>query len=187
MNAPLSLPPVDDLDTTMLKVARAIAMGLYELPDILKNHSVDQRDFNRWKDHPRFIHYLQTETVAWEAATNTAERTKLKAAVVMEMFMEEAHTSLHDKKTPLNQRVELGKLVSRIAGLGEPRVLNAGGGGSSFNLQINIGPGVPPVNIRPEMGKLINYDDAPAPSGFDALVYGDDDYDPLVSPNTLED
>lgn len=172
MNATLSLPPEDDLDTQMLKVARNLAMDIYELDDILKNLSISPNDFSRWQAHPRFQAYLKSAKEEWNAASNAAERTKLKAATVMEDFMLEAHGALHDKKIALNHRVELGKLVAKIAGMGEPRTFaNTGGSGPAFQLNIVIGKET--VSIQPQIGKIINYDE-------------DDDYDPLVSPNTLE-
>lgn len=216
MNSSLSLPPDDDLDTQMLKVARDIAMDIYPIATILQNNSIGSGDFNSWKDHPRFLEYLRSETEAWKSATNTAERTKLKAAVVMEDFMQEAYTQLHDKKVALNHKVELGKLVAKIAGLGEPKVLNGGTGGATFQLRINIGPERRnQVTVAPTLGKIINHDepepevidvnipeDTPseitfsvpvsAPSSF-GDIDGDDeddedeDYNPFVSPSTLDD
>lgn len=173
MNAPMSLPPEDDIDTQMRKVAQNLAMDIYELDDILKNLSIHPREFERWKEHPRFIMYLKVAKEEWNSASNAAERTKLKAATVMEDFMLEAHASLHDKKQPLNQRVELGKLVAKIAGMGEPRVFGNGAAGNAPAFQLNIVIGKETVSIAPQMGKLINHDE-------------DDTYDPLVSPDTLE-
>jgi hypothetical protein len=192
MNNSLSLPPEEDLDTVMRKVARDLAMGIYEIEQILEARSVTTSDFHYWKTHPRFLEYLRSEREAWSAATNTAERTKLKASIVMEEFMVNAHTELANTKTPLNQRVELGKLLAKIAGMGEPRVFGGGGGGNgapTFQLQINIGPGIAPVTIRPEMGKIINYDEAEIVTPTQAIetYYEDDGYDPLVSPQTLDD
>lgn len=172
MNSPTSLAPIDDLETTMLKVARALAMGIYQLEDILKNNNVEYKVFQTWSSNPRFLDYLKSEREAWNSANNVAERTKLKAAFVMEEFLLEAHTGLHDRKIALNHRVELGKLVAKIAGMGESKVINGAGGGG-FQLNINIGPGQN-VTIRPEM-KVIDNNDF------------DDGYDPLSSPNTLED
>lgn len=181
MNATLSLPPLENLDTVMLRVARDIAMDIYPLQDILKNNDLTVQQFQTWQNHPQFVKYVQSEKEAWTAASNTAERTKLKAGIVMEMFMEEAHNSLHDKKTPLNQRVELGKLVARIAGMGSPAAGIPGAGGpGGFRLQINIGPGKEghqpqQITISADHSPLIdNYSD-------------DDGYDPFTSPNTLED
>lgn len=182
MNATLSLSGQDDLDTLMLKLARDVVMGMHEMDEILKFHNLTKMEFTRRiENHPRFIAYLKSESEAWNAATNTGERVKLKASVVMEDFMLEAHTALHDKKTPLNQRVELGKLLAKIAGMGEPKTFGPGGqGGPGFSLQINITPGAAPaqvITIKPEMGKLINYDPQDA---------AEDGYDPFSSPDTLE-
>lgn len=199
MNSALSLPPKDDLDTQMLRVARDIAMDIYPIVEILENNSISIVEFNSFKDHPRFLEYLKSETEAWKAATNTIERTKLKAAVVMEEFMVEAHGQLNDKKIPLNHRVELGKLVAKIAGMGEPKLMNIGGNTPTFQLNINIGQNK--VRVVPQMAKIINHD---APPPIDAIPeepeeyaldipveYGvaddDDGYNPLVSPSTLED
>lgn len=198
MNSALSLPPKDDLDTQMLRVAREIAMDIYSIADILQNNSVDVAEFNRWKSHPRFLSYLNAETEAWKSAANTAERTKLKAAVVIEEFMAEAHARLHDNKIALNHRVELGKLVAKIAGMGEPKLMNAGGGTPTFQLNINIGKNR--VSVAPTIGKIINHDEEPNTQVLDLedasepyveeITYGiaddDDGYNPLVSPTTLD-
>lgn len=172
MTTALSLPPLDDLDTQMRKVARDLAMGIYELKDILASNDVDVFAFDRWKAHPRFLEYLKQEREAWNSASNVSERTKLKAGIIMEEFMVGAHNELHDKKTPLNQRVELAKLLAKVAGMGEPKV-GAGGGGSGFHLQINIAPGAAPVVIQP---KVVQHQAVPE----------EDDYDPFTSPQTLE-
>lgn len=200
MNTALSLPPENDLDTTMLRVARDIAMDIYPLPTILVNAGVAMHEFNTWKEHPRFLEYLRSETEAWKSATNTGERTKLKAAVVMEEFMAEAHARLHDNKIALNHRVELGKLVAKIAGMGEPKLMNSGSGTPTFQLKINIGPTKQTqVKVAPTFGKIINYDepspaipDEPEELSIDMQVdFGiaedDDGYNPLVSPSTLDD
>lgn len=169
----LSLPPIDDLDTTMRKVARDFAMDIYPLDVILKNHEVHVLDFHRWKEHPRFLNYLKQERDAWNAANNVSERAKLKAGIIMEEFMVTAHTELGNQKTPLNQRVELAKLLAKMAGMGEPKV-GAGVGGGGFQLSINIAPGAPPVVVKATMPQVIEHDE-------------DDGYDPFTSPTTLDD
>lgn len=168
----MTLPPSFDLETTMIKVARDLAIGIYDLATILKNNNVVVNDFEVWKLNPYFLNLLKSEREAWNAAENTAQRTKLKAAVVMEEFMIEAHAGLNDRKIALNHRVELGKLVARIAGLGETRQA-PGGSGPGFSLNINIGPGIgDSVKIRPQ---------------FHTIDHDDDGYDPFTSPNTLDD
>lgn len=183
MSDALSLPPRENLETLMLKVARDLAMDIYPLPDILTNNGVAMRDFQSWKDHPTFQRFLKSEREAWGAAANTAERTKLKAGIVMEMFMEEAHSELHSKKSPLNQRVELAKVVARLAGFASPTgAAGAPAGPGGFRLQINIGPGIEgyqpqQITIAAQHDNVVDH--------FEQ--FEDDGYDPFSSPNTLED
>lgn len=158
MNAMTSLGTKEDLDSLMLNLARTIAMGMYEVEEILEMLEIPNHIFQRIKTHPRFINYLKTEKEAWNAASNTAERTKLKASIVLEQYMVQAYQDLHAKTTPLNQRVELGKLLGQIAGMTGPKNGGAGGGGAvpgGFHLQINIAPGSPPINIQAE--KIIEH------------------------------
>jgi hypothetical protein len=154
----------------MRLVARDLAMGIYELDTILENNEVDKYAFHQWKENPRFLSYLKQERDAWNAASNVAERAKLKAGIIMEEFMVDAHHELRDRKTPLNQRVELAKLLARVAGMGEQKV-TTGGNGSGFHLQINIGSGAAPVVVTQKASPVIEHDD----------------YDPFTSPDTLSD
>jgi len=169
MNNALSLPPVDDLDTQMRKVARALALDIYPLPDILRDLNVDPYAFQLWSTKPRFLEYLKTERDAWTSAANTPERVKLKAGIIMEEYMVQAHTELRNATTPLNQRVELAKLIAKMSGIGEQKSA-VGGSGSGFQLNINIGPGAPPVIVQ--ASKIHQHDD---------------EYDPFTSPVTLEE
>lgn len=185
MNVTTTPPPTDDLDALMRSVARDLAMGIYELADILKNRNIEMQNFMRWSGHTRFIEYLRSEKEAWTSATNTPERTKLKAAIVIEEFMAQAHAELHDRKTPLNQRVELAKLLAKITGLGEPKNVGVGASGPAFQLQINIGPGV-------SESITVNANAIRPPDRQDIeAIYGPDDdgdeYDPFTSPDSLEE
>lgn len=187
----MSLPPAENLDTIMLKVARDVAMDIYELDKILLGVGVTMQEFMKWNTNPRFLQYLATEREAWSSAANTAERTKLKAGIVLEDFMEQAHTELHTKTTPLAQRVELAKVLTKIAGIGASPVIGGGSGGpGSFRLSINIAPtvdGAKAQQITIDAKAIIDPEQDAA--DFDAAFNADfdDDYDPFTSPNTLED
>jgi len=197
MNTALTIPPEDDLDSTMRQVARGVAMGIYELPKILEIAGIKMQEFMQWRSHPRFLKYLKSETDAWTAATNTAERTKVKAGIVMEEWMAEAYVELKDRKQPLNHRVELGKLVAKIAGMGEPaNAFNSGPTGNGFSLQINISPG----HVTTIRGEAHPVEDAVVeevqprrqfraaiPEDNTTEEFVEDDYDPFSSPDTLGD
>lgn len=139
----------------MRAVARGLALDIYPLDQILETAEVEPRDFQRWQTSPRFLEYLQSERDAWQSAGNTPERAKLKASIIVEEFMVQAHTELQDKKTPLNQRVDLFKQLCKIAGM--EATTPAAGGGGGFSLQINIAPGVAPVVVQAQ--KVIDHDD----------------------------
>lgn len=140
----------------MRAVARGLALDIYPLDQILEAAEVQLRDFNKWQTNPRFIEYLTTERDAWQSAGNTPERAKLKAGILVEEFMIQAHSELHDKKTPLNQRVELFKQLCKVAGM--ETSTPAGGAGGGFSLQINIAPGVAPVVVQAH--HTIEHDDS---------------------------
>lgn len=141
MSATETTETQEDLDQIMRVVARNVAMGIHELGQILAFCNVDPRDFTRWQSNPRFLKYLKAEQEAWENANNVGERTKLKSGIIIEEWLPEAYVELKDRKIPLNQRVELGKLIAKIAGMGEPKGIGVGvnDGGGGFTLQINIG------------------------------------------------
>lgn len=209
MSNDLSLPPSDDIDALMLKVARGLAQDIYPIETILLQCGITGSRFEAFKAHPRFQGYLISEREAWLSAGNIESRTKLKAGIVMETFMDSAYHEMTDKVTPLSQRVELGKMLAKIAGFGEPKAfVNTGGGGPGFMLQINIGPGLAneprqTITIEPEVGNLPPDtrwdtpqevgDEVTLASNFPVslkmamLPLADDEYDPFTSPNTLED
>lgn len=163
----------------MLNVARNIAQDLYTLEEILENMSIPVSEFMKFKDHPRFHQYIREEKAQWAAATNAAQRTKIKAGIVLERFMEKIDSDLYKDIIPLNQRIEGAKLLAKITGLGEPKnPATAGGGG--FQLQINIGKGGEGVTIN--ASRVVQPEEQD-----EVLTIEDDNYDPFSSPDTLGD
>lgn len=151
--------PLVDRDTLMHRVARELAMDLYPLDQILKNHSVTDEEFAVWRENKRFLQYYVEFKQEWGTATNAAERTRVKASVIMEEFMEQAYKDLHDTKQALNHRVELGKLVKSLAGLDAAKGGAAGAAGAGgFTLSINI-TNTERVSIKAEQAKVIDHDD----------------------------
>jgi hypothetical protein len=206
MSTDLSPPPRDAIDIIMLKVARDLAQDIYPAEDILKKYDLSGDMFEAFKRHPRFQGYLISEREAWLSANNIESRTKLKAGMVLETFMDGAYQEISDRTQPLNQRVELGKMLAKIAGFGEPKAfINTGGGGPGFTLQINIGPGVAnegrheTITIQPEVSmppdiRMDDEEEVTLASNFPPALKNamlppeeDDEYDPFTSPSTLEE
>lgn len=199
MNSSLSLPSSDDIDTKLRLIARNMAQGLYELPRILEMCDITFRDFNKFKAHPSFQAYLRQEQEAWNKATNHAERTRLKAGIAIEEWIPEAYNEMKNAKQGLNHRVELAKLMAKLAGFDNATPLGGSGGGGGFSLQINIAPGH--ATTFNATARIIDEEvipDEPVPQRFrilseepevDTSILADleDDYDPFTSPDTIGD
>lgn len=124
-------------DTRYLKVAREIAVNFYDTEEILKRHNIGPDEWERIKKDERFLRLLDAEVQAWNSSMNTHERTKAKAAALIEEFLPEANKRLHSESDTLPAKVELLKTLVKVAGMGEREIGVATGSG--FNVTINLG------------------------------------------------
>lgn len=148
-------PIVTDEDGLLVALARDIASDLVELPDILRSYGVTPDQFERIRHLPRFIDLLEQHQLEWSKPTNTHERTKLKAAILIEDWLPEAHRQLHTKTEPLNARVALGQLIARLAGMGERE--NTAPSGEKITVTINLGGD---TQLKLEHAKVIDAEPA---------------------------
>jgi hypothetical protein len=133
-------PPVKfDASMLLVRLAREIAIDHYPLETILERYQVSTEQWETIKVSPRFTALLEVETADWHGALNTNERTKLKAAAMIEDFLPEAHARMHDASETLPSKTELAKLVAKIAGMGERTDINGVGSSEKFSVTINLG------------------------------------------------
>jgi len=135
----VTLPSLYEQDTIYLRIAREIAIDFHDIKTILKNNNIDPIKFEQFRRDPRFLRLVEAEVLAWNAATNIAERTKLKAGALIEEFLPEANARIHDAGETLAAKNELIKTLARIAGMGNERVAGEAGGGERFTVTINLG------------------------------------------------
>ncbi len=131
--------PLTD-ETKIVAVAREIAIDLNDLETILKRHQITPEAFAKIKETERFKSVLATELVAWHGAANTHERAKLKAASMIEEWLPEAWARLHKNEEALPAKVELAKLITKIAEMGAATPVGPGSG-ERFSITINLGAG----------------------------------------------
>lgn len=124
-------------DTTMLKLAREIAMDIRPLEDILETHEIDQSAWMVISTHPQFQSYLRTCIEEWQSATNTAERVRLKSLAFVEEALPEFYARAHDPKENLTAKTEVLKTVARFAGVGGN--VDHAVSGEKFSVTINLG------------------------------------------------
>jgi hypothetical protein len=120
-----------------LQVAREIAIGHYDLSEILDRYKIPLAQWEQIKDSHRFKEALEREIVNWNAAINTDQRVKLKAAAIIEEWLLEANQRLHDKGEVLSSKVSLAQVIAKFAGIG----VQSGGeqAGEKFSVVINLG------------------------------------------------
>jgi hypothetical protein len=126
-------------DQIYVRLAREIAWDFQELPAILKRYNITEHQWARISADKYFQTRVAQEIISWNETTNTHERSKLKAAAVIEEWLPEAHLRLHDEKENLPAKVALANLIAKIAGLGVQTANVEGGTGEKFTVNINLG------------------------------------------------
>lgn len=136
----MAAPPARfDKQSRLVAVAREIAINHKSIQDILKEYEISTEEWETLQDDPEFSRILQSEIVDWQSAQNTKERTRLKSAALLEMWLEEANARLWDPKEGLSAKVELAKLIEKMSGISATNTAADAGGG--FKITINIGEG----------------------------------------------
>ena len=140
------------LEDKLPVLARELAMGIYEVEDILGRYGISWGEFERIQGMARFQRLLETTTVEWGSTLNTRERIKVKALAGVEDGLAGLFMSAKDTRETLASRVEAYKLARVLAGIGEkdPNEIPQ----EKFTLTINIGDektvvGGPAIDVTP--------------------------------------
>jgi hypothetical protein len=138
-NKPAGPPQVPKIDFNeegrLVRLARELAMEMRSTDKILAAYGVGSAEWDSLTRNPWFQSVMASEMAQWNAASTTHERVKLKSAVLVEQFLEEANRRLHDADETLSSKVELFKTLARIANLGVGDGESSSGG---FRVVINI-------------------------------------------------
>lgn len=137
-------------DIGLVKLAREIAMDIQPLETILKQHGISPEKWEELQRNGKFQILLTSESEAWGTALNTHERVKLKAAAMLEEWLPELNNRLHDPDEALPAKIEGGKMIAKIAGMGAPGQVE-GAGPERFTVTINLGPQVAPIQIEKDI------------------------------------
>lgn len=122
---------------TYLKLAREIAMDIRPVDDILASLGVEQSEWDQISQTPAFQSLLRSEVEAWQSATNTAERVKIKSLAFVEEALPEFYARAHDPREPLNAKIEVLKTISKFAGVGAS--IDGAVSGEKLTVTINLG------------------------------------------------
>lgn len=150
-------------DLVMVKLAREIAMDIQPLPIILKQHAISDETWSQLQRNTKFQTLLGTEVEAWQTALNTHERVKLKSASMLEEWLPELNTRMHDHEEALPAVIEAGKMLARIAGLGMPGEV-VGNVGERFVINISMGDKVEPISFAKDITSQVTIEHEPEPA-----------------------
>jgi hypothetical protein len=133
------LPMLSGYDHVIfLKLAREIAMDIRPVDEILAAHSISPSRWEAISTSTHFQSLLKSEIESWQSATNTAERVRLKSLAFVEEALPEFYARAHDRREPLNSRVEVLKTVAKFAGIGGT-TLDGSAAGERLSVTINLG------------------------------------------------
>jgi hypothetical protein len=123
---------------TIVRLAREIAMNIRGIDEILEVQGISKDIFAKIKSTKEFEKVLQNEVEAWNSATNTAERVRLKSLSFVEESLADFYADAVNKNESLSARTEVLKTVARFAGIGASNVDGAING-EKFLVTINLG------------------------------------------------
>lgn len=126
-------------EAKLVKLAREIAMGIEDIPEILFRHSLTQRELDELNQIPTFQRMLASEVAAWASATNTQERVRVKAGALLEEYLPELYSRLNDRNEPLMAKIKAMELIAKMAGLGDRDIPAMGTPGDKVQVIINLG------------------------------------------------
>lgn len=132
------LKPKDVDEVTLLQLAREIAKDIQPIETVLERFNIGPSLWREISEMPAFTARLQSEKEAWDAATNTQERVKLKSLSVWEEALPEFFERMHDPREPLIAKAKVLEVIGKAGGVFATE-REGGGGGDGVKITINLG------------------------------------------------
>lgn len=133
--------PTTLLDTGTVRLAHELAMGIRGAEEILKDHGVDARRWERLKADRRFGELLSSKIAEWNGAANTPQRVRIKALALLELNLDQFQDAMEEAGVPA--KIEVAKLLAKLGGMdggGKDGAAPGGAGGvPGFSVRIFIG------------------------------------------------
>ena len=126
-------------------LAREIAQDIFDIEQIVRLHDLSDEEWRKIQAHPRFIAMLTDMQRDWNAAENTRQRVRIKAATGLESTLEVFIADIANPLIPLAQRTEAGKFLARLGELDGARDGVPSGAGVVINIVTSASK--PPVTI----------------------------------------
>jgi hypothetical protein len=133
---PVEIKPFDPSDLgwpPMLPIE--LAMHIAPVPEICEAYGIDKEGFIRLTQDPLFV---QAFKGAKEMLQKDGMTFRIKAKMQAEELLKKSWAIIHDDSTPTTVKADLIKSTIKWADY-EPKTTGPGGGGSAFQININLG------------------------------------------------
>ena len=139
------LPPEELFAVDFAALAREIAMDILPLADILKLHQLDDDEWLRISEHPKFVEILGQMVTEWNATKSVRERVKIKVGDRAGEPARGLHPRHRRRLDPAGAACR-GRQVPGPAGRARRSLLGANAGGA-FTITFNIGEVTKQVDV----------------------------------------
>lgn len=129
--------PVSIKAQAFVALAREIGRDIFPLEQLLSVLHISPEEYSRLKDNKDFQALVASEREAWNSASNTQERVKIKAASMIEDWLPDLYAKIVNDPSLSNQ-LEAAKVLARFAGIGNNTGAD-GPSGSGIAININLG------------------------------------------------
>lgn len=134
--------PVEGLTIHRLAaLAREVAYNIRPLDAILADFKITQEQYDSYLQMDFYKSALEGAVIDWNKASSTEKRLQLQAQAGLEDGLPTLTARMTDKDSALPAAVEVGKLLTKIAGIGEPG--KSADAKDRFVITINLGDGQP--------------------------------------------
>ncbi len=119
------------------KLAREMAMDIREKAAILHDYNLDDEQYAVLCNTPTYAKLLSAFVQEWNSVASVQDRIKFQSAYALEDGLPGLSARMANSNEPLSGAVETGKLLARLAGVGE----GAAGvrTGEKFTINISLG------------------------------------------------
>ncbi len=137
VTAPHPLPPGFTIPGAVA-IAKDVAIGMYDMPAILKKHEITPEQYAFLETLPYFQDVLKQQANEWFGPKNSQQRLAIQASTGLEQVLPDAIARVSIKNEPLQGIAQLVKVLADIAGAsGNTRQPSAPA--ERFKITINLG------------------------------------------------
>ena len=121
----------------LVALARELATGMREQAAVLVDYGLTEAQYQVILQNPFFKNTLDICIIEWNSADSADKRVRLQAAAAIEDALPMLAARMSKESEPLNHAVETGKLLAKLAGIGEAQ--QGGPSAEKFTITINLG------------------------------------------------